>query len=57
MAFNKALVVERYYNKGLYTIDDVAKFVVSGAITEQDFEDITSQSYVDYLKSKNVEAE
>ena len=54
MAFNKATVVKRYYDKGIYTIDDVAKFVVSGAITEQDFEDITSTSYADYLASKEV---
>lgn len=51
-AINKAEVVKRYYDKGNYTIDDVAKFVVSGAITEQDFEDITSMSYADYLASK-----
>ena len=54
MAFNKATVVKKYYDKGIYTIDDVAKFVVSGAITEQDFEEITSTSYVDYVASKQV---
>lgn len=51
-AINKAEVVKRYYDMGIYSIDDVAKFVVSGAITEQDFEDIVSMSYADYLASK-----
>lgn len=57
MALNKAKVVKMYYDKGLYTIDDVSKFVVSKAITEQDFEDITSMSYTDYLASKEESLE
>lgn len=52
MAIDKTAIVKRYYEKGNYTIDDVAKFVVSSAITEQDFEDITSVSYAEYLQSK-----
>lgn len=37
--------VKRYYDKGLYTEDDVAVFVRTGKITKEEYERITGKPY------------
>lgn len=36
-------IVKRYYNKGFYSKEDVAKFVVAGKITAEEYEQITGE--------------
>lgn len=51
MAINKMLLIKRYYDKNFYTIDDVAKFVLNNVITEEEFQEIVSNSYESYLNN------
>lgn len=39
-------VVKRYYDKGIYSDEDVAKFVRAGKITPEEYKDITGEEYV-----------
>lgn len=41
--------IKNYYDKGLYTVDDVATFVYYGKITPDQFQQITGQTYLVYL--------
>lgn len=38
-------IVKRYYDKGIYSKEDVKVFVRAGKITEADYEEITSEIY------------
>lgn len=38
-------VVKRYYDMGLYSPDDVAKFVRVGRLTPEEYKLITGQEY------------
>lgn len=38
-------IVQRYYDKGIYTKEDVRKFVLAGKITEEDYETITGDTF------------
>ena len=38
-------VVKRYYDKGLYDNEDVAKFVKAGKLTAAEYELITGEPY------------
>lgn len=38
-------IVRDYYNKGIYTDDNVATFVRAGKITAEQYEQITGQPY------------
>lgn len=38
-------VVKRFYDKGFYTVEDVAKFVSAGKITEDEFFEIVGEIY------------
>lgn len=38
--------IKRYYDKGLYTIDQVKVFVQVGKITEEEFRMITGEDYI-----------
>lgn len=39
-------IVNRYYNKEkLYSKDDVAKFVVAGRLTAEEYQQITGEEY------------
>ena len=42
MLFN---VVKRYYDKCIYTKDDVAVFVRAGRLTSEQYEQITGETY------------
>lgn len=37
--------VKRYFGKHWYTVEDVAKFVRSGDISAEEFEEITGEPY------------
>lgn len=37
--------VKRYYDKGIYTKEDVAQFVVAGKLTAEEYELITGEPY------------
>lgn len=39
-------IVKRYYDKGIYTKDDVMKFVMAGKITEEQYEEIVKEDEV-----------
>lgn len=39
-------IVKRYYDKGYYSTEDVAKFVKAGKITAEQYETITGEDYV-----------
>ena len=39
-------IVKRFYDKGYYSKEDVAKFVVSGKITAAEYKTITGDDYV-----------
>lgn len=36
-------IVKRYYDKGYYSKKDVAKFVIAGKITAEEYEQITGE--------------
>lgn len=36
-------IVKRYYDKGFYSKEDVAKFVAAGKITAEEYEQITGE--------------
>lgn len=38
--------VKRYYDKGMYTNDQVKVFVLSGKITELQYKEITGEDYI-----------
>lgn len=38
-------IVKRYYEKGYYSNEDVAKFVVAEKITAEEYEQITGETY------------
>ena len=46
-------LVKRYYDKGVYTKDDVMKFVKAGKITEEQYEEIVKEEEV----SEEIETE
>lgn len=39
-------IVKRYYDKGIYSKADVAKFVLAGKITTEEYQTITGEEYV-----------
>lgn len=38
-------IVKRYYDKGIYTKEDVATFVKARKITSEQYEQITGETY------------
>lgn len=38
-------IVKRYYDKGIYTKENVAVFVSAGKITPEQYEEITGEEY------------
>lgn len=38
-------IVKRYYDKGIYSTEDVKKFVNAGKITEDEYKDIVGKDY------------
>ena len=38
-------IVKRYYDKGIYTKDDVKKFVQANRITEEEYKEIVGEDY------------
>lgn len=38
-------IVKRYFDKGLYSVEDVKKFVLAGKITDEEFTEITGEEY------------
>jgi len=38
-------VVKRYYDKGIYSDEDVAKFVVARRLTAEEYKSITGSEY------------
>lgn len=38
-------IVKRYYDKGIYTKENVATFVKAGKITAEQYEEITGEQY------------
>lgn len=40
-------IVKRYYDKGIYTKENVATFVRAGKITAEQYEQITGEEYVE----------
>lgn len=39
-------IVKRYYDRGIYTAEDVAKFVQAGKLTAAEYAEITGEEYV-----------
>lgn len=39
-------IVKRYFEKGIYSVDDVKKFVRCAKITEEEFKEITGEEYI-----------
>lgn len=37
----------RYYDKGIYDIEDVKVFVKSGDLTEEEFKEVTGEDYAE----------
>lgn len=40
-------IVKRYYDKGIYSKDDVATFVKAGKITAEKYKEITGEDYTE----------
>lgn len=40
-------IVKRYYDKGIYTKDDVKTFVKAGKLTAKEYKDITEDDYIE----------
>lgn len=38
-------IVKRYYDKGIYSKEDVAKFVLAGKLTAEEYKQITGEEY------------
>lgn len=38
-------IVKRYYDRGIYSKEDAAVFVASGAITAEEYKSITGEDY------------
>lgn len=38
-------IVKRYYDKGIYSKENVAKFVLAGKITTEEYQLITGEEY------------
>ena len=38
-------IVKRYYDKGIYSKENVAKFVLAGKITNKEYQLITGEEY------------
>lgn len=39
--------VKRYYDKGIYSNEDVAKFVRAGKLTPEEYKKITGEEYTE----------
>ena len=39
-------IVKRYFDKGIYTIDNVRTFVRAGRLTEEQYKEITGEDYI-----------
>ena len=39
-------IVKRYYDKGIYSKNDVKKFVLAEKITPEQYKEITSEDYI-----------
>lgn len=39
-------IVKRYYDRGIYDKDDVAKFVKAGRLTGEEYKEITGETMV-----------
>lgn len=39
-------IVKRYYDKRIYSKNDVKKFVLAGKITPEQYKEITSEDYI-----------
>ena len=40
-------IVKRYYDKGIYSKEDVATFVRAGKITPEQYKEITGEDYTE----------
>ena len=40
-------IVKRYYDMGIYSKEDVKKFVKAGKITAEEYEQITGEAYIE----------
>ena len=40
-------IVKRYYDKGIYSKEDVATFVKAGKITAEQYKEITGEDYTE----------
>ena len=38
-------IIKRFYDRGIYSAEDVGVFVASGKITEKQYEEITGEKY------------
>lgn len=38
-------IVKRYYDKGIYTVENVRSFVKAGKLTAEGFKNITGEDY------------
>lgn len=38
-------IIKRYYNRGIYSKENVAVFVASGKITAEQYKEITGEEY------------
>lgn len=38
-------IVKRFFDRGIYSVDDVKKFVLSNKITSEEFKEITGIEY------------
>jgi len=39
-------IVKRYFDTGIYSAEDVSKFVKSGRLTSDEYKEITGQDYI-----------
>ena len=39
------VIVKRYYDKQYYSKEDVAKFVIAGKLTAEEYQQITGEEY------------
>ncbi|MCI1958580.1 MAG: XkdX family protein [Clostridia bacterium] len=38
-------IVKRFYDRGIYSADDVSRFVLSGSLTSSEYKEITGTDY------------